>query len=215
VCDAIDDVRACASGACPGEQRCVPAGEFAKWTECAEGVPSEETCNGLDDDCDGAIDEGFGETTCGVGACEVVVSSCVECVPGAPGAETCNAVDDDCDGVVDEGFGPATCGVGACEVTVETCVDGIQATCVPGAPSAEVCTSAVDEDCDGQADCDDSDCASDAACDCVCRSGSRCLAEGAVICFPAPDYPCSSADGWYAVCGRRGWECMFTTPAVC
>jgi hypothetical protein len=47
------------------------------------GDPAEETCNGLDDDCDGAVDEG-----------------CGSCVP----TERCgNGVDDDCDARIDEG----------------------------------------------------------------------------------------------------------------
>jgi hypothetical protein len=66
-----------------------------------------EICNGLDDDCDAAVDEMLGTVSCGVGACARTVAACVTgtpqtCVPGAPAAETCNGIDDDCDGVVDD-----------------------------------------------------------------------------------------------------------------
>ena len=76
---------------------------------CAPGPPTSEVCDNLDNNCDGTIDEGFGQTTCGLGVCEITVDDCVggvpqTCTPGAPTAETCNGIDDDCDGAVD---GPA------------------------------------------------------------------------------------------------------------
>src|SRR6185503_9477864 len=78
-----------------------------------------EACNGVDDDCDAAIDENLGSTTCGTGACSRTVSTCVGgvpqiCTPGQPTAETCNGIDDDCDGAIDDNLGTVTCGVGAC-----------------------------------------------------------------------------------------------------
>ena len=34
--------------------------EMGEWSVCVDQIlPSEETCNGLDDDCDGMVDEGF------------------------------------------------------------------------------------------------------------------------------------------------------------
>lgn len=89
----------------------------------APGVP--EACNGVDDDCDGQIDDGvtttfyvdadgdgFGSAAPGssVQACgkpaghSSVGSDCNDASPVVfPGAtESCNGLDDDCDGVVDE-----------------------------------------------------------------------------------------------------------------
>lgn len=45
-------------GKCVGERQCTPLG----LTQCSAQVPSEEVCNGLDDDCDGQVDEGVPDT---------------------------------------------------------------------------------------------------------------------------------------------------------
>jgi hypothetical protein len=124
---------------------------------CAPGAPSDEVCNGLDDDCDDVIDEGLDMMlTCGAGACARSVVACISgtprtCTPGSPSAEACNGIDDDCDGTVDEGFQDLTCGVGACRRTMSSCEGGIARTCTPGPSSPEVC-NAIDDDCDGSID---------------------------------------------------------------
>ncbi|MGE0784538.1 MAG: nidogen-like domain-containing protein [Sandaracinaceae bacterium] len=124
--------------------------------ECRQNTrPSEEVCNGLDDDCNGATDELLGTTTCGAGECVVSVENCVggrpqACVPRPPAAELCNFLDDDCDGVVDD-LDPLVCGVGACRVTTLACIDGVPGECVPLPGSPEVCNG-LDDDCDGEVD---------------------------------------------------------------
>ncbi|MBL8604015.1 MAG: putative metal-binding motif-containing protein [Myxococcales bacterium] len=114
-----------------------------------------EACNGLDDDCNGRVDDGFVTAACGVGACRREAPLCVNgrfqaCTPATPSVEVCDGVDNDCDGEVDEGVAPMRCGMGRCERTV-MCAGGRFAACVPGAASAEVCDG-VDNDCDGQVD---------------------------------------------------------------
>jgi Putative metal-binding motif len=124
-----------------------------------------EVCNGVDDDCDDAIDEDFdlgarcegGVGTClavGVIVCDDRGGAACDATPGRPTPESCNGTDDDCDGVVDNlGETPCMAGVGACEASgSETCVDG-QAVCdaSPGVPSAELCNG-VDDDCNGMID---------------------------------------------------------------
>lgn len=111
-----------------------------------------EACNSIDDDCDGAIDEGFttGQScSTGVGACArtgflfcAPDGQGTQCsaIPGQPTQETCNLLDDDCDGTVDEGFdqdgdGYTTCG-GDCADTV--------ASIHPGATEV---FNGVDDDC--------------------------------------------------------------------
>ncbi|APR82617.1 Type IV fimbrial biogenesis protein PilY1 [Minicystis rosea] len=75
----------------------------------SERTPHPETCNGLDDDGNGIIDD-VPPMTCGVGACRVEVPGCVDgrpstCTPRAPSPEVCNGVDDDCNGAIDDGLG--------------------------------------------------------------------------------------------------------------
>jgi hypothetical protein len=115
-----------------------------------------EVCNGVDDNCNGAIDENLGTLECGTGICYRVVSACVNgqmnvCTPGSPSTETCNGLDDDCDGPVDETLGTLSCGTGACAQTVNSCVNGQPNVCTPGSPSIETCNG-VDDDCDGVVD---------------------------------------------------------------
>lgn len=79
---------------------------------CTPGEPETESCNGLDDDCDGSIDEGLGgeTTTCGIGACSAEGQLLCQggefvdtCEPGEPTTEQCgDGIDNDCDGQVDE-----------------------------------------------------------------------------------------------------------------
>ncbi len=114
-----------------------------------------EACNGLDEDCDGAIDESLETAACGVGACRREVPNCADgrpqrCVPAEPAPEACNGADDDCDGLVDEEAAVETCGVGACARRA-SCEGGATGACTPGEPVPEGCNGR-DDDCDGATD---------------------------------------------------------------
>ena len=112
-CDGAD------SDECPtGTWTCT--GDFTG-LECTNEsvIDIPETCNGEDDDCDGATDEDFSwndiplNSPCTPGG--VCTEGIVECIPTSavcstgPGgsldmssAEDCDGVDNDCDGIVDE-----------------------------------------------------------------------------------------------------------------
>ena len=150
--------RRCGVGVCQAESVCEEDGE----TVCEPGTPAErdELCDGLDEDCDGAIDEEYTPVSCGQGVC-AAQSQCVEgqeeaCVPldAASGLDdSCDGIDQDCDGQLDEGFTTSeSCGVGACRA-LGTCVAGSE-QCEPLMPLAEADLSCdgVDDDCDGLVD---------------------------------------------------------------
>ncbi|HXH27801.1 MAG TPA: hypothetical protein VNL37_02080, partial [Candidatus Polarisedimenticolia bacterium] len=135
---------------------------------CIPTASVDVTCDGVDDDCDGMVDEDYVSqgTSCGVGACASTgTTSCVNgsvvdnCQAGTPAANdaTCDGIDDDCDGTVDEDYAPqgTSCGVGACASTGTTsCVSGsVVDNCQAGTPAANDATcDGVDDDCDGTVD---------------------------------------------------------------
>jgi hypothetical protein len=139
-------VKSCGSsiGACkPGGQTCVDG----KWAACIGGVgPVSETCNGIDDDCDGVADPGCecidgSSRPCGssVGACRTGLQTCGgghwgACVGAVgPAAEICgNGVDENCNGVADEG----------CVVTIPVSISGdcVTVSCPPSTPYPVGCS---------------------------------------------------------------------------
>jgi hypothetical protein len=166
------EVRQCVprdGGTCPCLQRYVDAGFLTTcWREnehgrceqdrrcdqpCTVATPAAEACNGLDDDCDGAIDDGLGSTTCGEGECRVTTANCIDgvptaCVPRDPVAEVCDNRDNDCNGAIDDEIPDLVCGLGICRNTVTACIDGRPQSCNPRPAGIETCNG-LDDDCNG------------------------------------------------------------------
>jgi len=141
-------------GACEyGTQTCTDG----VWGSCLGEIgPAAETCNGLDDDCDGVLPSD--ETDADLDGYMVCEGDCdgnnTAVNPGASDAD-CNGIDNDCDGPADDDYvSYATeCGVGACaDNGILECIGGSEAdSCTPGTPTAEVCNG-IDDDCDGSVD---------------------------------------------------------------
>jgi hypothetical protein len=166
-------------GACKRGQR--TCDDDGRWGECkGEGLPSEESCNRSDDDCDGIVDNGFEREgalcfykgaqgacrTQGKWACaEDGKSSKCNAKVVKPEPETCNSIDDDCDGITDEDSVPSaetsclTGKIGVCRPGTNQCVNG-KVRCVQDVQAgAEICNKQ-DDDCDGRVD---NDCVSESA----------------------------------------------------
>ena len=165
-CDGLTDetflcmpgsAQSCMVGSCSGSQTCSSG---CTWGTCT--VSATETCNGVDDNCNGLPDEGFAcvfgrSQTCWVGSCSGSQTCGAGCTWGActvSASEVCNGVDDDCDGITDEGYScifgrTQACFVGACSGT-QTC----SPSCSWGSctiTSVESCNG-LDDDCDGATD---------------------------------------------------------------
>ncbi|MEM6958466.1 MAG: efflux RND transporter permease subunit, partial [Myxococcota bacterium] len=203
---------------------------------CQPGSPlgADTTCDGVDDDCDGRIDEAFVSqgTTCGLGACAATgATSCVDgaivdsCETGAPvGADaTCDGIDDDCDGATDEAFVATTtsCGVGVCTATGTTsCSAGVVSdSCTEGAPTGPDATcDGLDADCDGSVD--EAFIPTATACGqgvCAATGITQCVAGTAVdSCSPgAPSGPDTLCDNLDADCDGAVDEAFVGQPTVC
>ncbi|HAA54013.1 MAG TPA: hypothetical protein DCE42_04625 [Myxococcales bacterium] len=107
------DTRACYTGPAAtqgvgtcqdGTQSCVNQ----IWNTCqGDTLPQTETCNNLDDDCNGQIDDNLARS-CGIGECrgsEICnAGTWAACNGKKPANEVCDNKDNNCDGKVDEGL---------------------------------------------------------------------------------------------------------------
>jgi subtilisin-like proprotein convertase family protein len=129
-------------------------------------VAGGELCDGLDNDCNGTVDDNIpgtggdcstgGAGVCGPGliSCQNGVVDCFSLVPASP--EICDGLDNDCNGTVDEnnpeGGGACDTGqLGACAVGTLNCVQG-GLTCTANALAQPELCDGKDNNCDGQVD---------------------------------------------------------------
>ncbi len=156
-----------------------------------------ESCNGIDDDCNGSTDDDAPAIACNLD-CNEKVGGFRECALGkygtcsfTPVSETCDEKDNDCDGQQDEDFPlkgtPCSTGTGACYsagtyvCTGSAVGQAVECNATPIFGVAEVCNN-IDDDCDGESDENVSK-----PCATVCGVGTDTCTGGLFVCnAPVP-----------------------------
>lgn len=234
-CDGVTDesfgTETCGIGVCRRTMdRCIAG----RWQMCTPSAPDPfETCgNGLDDNCNGLVDEdcptdcgracvrGTGAClTNGVIVCSGSVATCNAPFPPAPSSvEICaDGIDNDCDSVTDEAScDPPSCGMhrdgdycvvglGACRVSgAWRCSPGV-CNVTPGLPRSEVCDNSIDDDCDGWVDEDCPICSVIPGSSCSVGIGA-CRRDGVYSCSGSSSV-CSVAPGLPVVESATAGNC--------
>ncbi|MCA9538703.1 MAG: hypothetical protein KC620_07425 [Myxococcales bacterium] len=206
--DAAPDAPSMADGAPPPDAQApddaalddAAPGDAAPGDAAPECVPSPETCDGRDEDCDGRIDEGAMPPLERLpGVCRSLEPEChgfegwifptPDALPDYEAEENaCDRLDNDCDGQVDEAQSiglPCTVGVGGCQRTGAWVCDGADAArcnAMPGQPEPTEACNGIDDDCDGTTDEIPGNVWDERVTDRCQVSRAGCVRSGAVVC---------------------------------
>ncbi len=170
-------------GTCAGVEVCLGVDGIG----CSAPTPAEETCNGVDDDCNGSIDDGFAFEVDGVLKYGLSAQHCgacgFECPPVANGEAACLSTPE-----------VPVCGVGECDEGFYA-VQGL--ACAP-VPTAGLCgPCAADTDCPGPKNFCLPDENNELYCAWDCETGSI---------FSTADTPCTGEVGVQGCC-PSGFQC--------
>jgi hypothetical protein len=177
-------------GICAGQQSCDGA---TGWTPCSAPEPSVEICDGIDNNCNGLVDEELPEaepcdqTVDGIGTCPGI-NLCLGgqgwlCTAATPEVESCDYQDNDCDGATDEDFQNDDGQYDSfdhCGACLKSCADGFPNAVAVCDAAKETPTCVVESCSEGYNQLNDYQCIPESASLCEpCVEDSSCLLVGA------------------------------------
>jgi hypothetical protein len=164
----------------PEDYRCEPE-------TCGNGsCDAGEDCTNCPGDCISGSGGGGDCSDCFKGVCDGNCHprkdgpNCPDCAPTwCCGDGVCEGEENSGNCAIDCGA-PPECGDGNCDAGEDPC--SCPDDCGAPSPTETYCSDGVDNDCDGDVDCDDADCAGDPGCDCfekkaTCVSDADCCSN--------------------------------------